>query len=117
MDPSQQVNAGYYRAEAWRIRREAATVKDAAIPSQLLQIAITYERLEASIEKQQVDAAHYQAAARRIRRAAATVKDEAIRSQLLEITTTYEQLAGGALKSNVKSRRAVPISRTWISSL
>src|ERR1700732_2994833 len=96
MDPSQQVNAGHYRAEARRIRREAATVKDAAIRSQLLQIAITYERLEASIEKQQVDAAHYQAAARRIRRA--VVKDEAIRSQLLEIATTYEQLAGGIEK-------------------
>jgi len=92
MDPSQQVNAGYYRAEARRIRREAATVKDAAIRSQLLQIATTYERLEASIEKHQVDAAHYQAAAQRIRRAAATVKDAAIRSRLLEIAATYEQL-------------------------
>src|ERR1700736_4547013 len=81
MDPSQQVNAGYYRAEARRIRREAATMKDAAIRSQLLQIATTYERLEASIEQQQVDVAHYQAAARRIRRAAATAKDAAIRSQ------------------------------------
>src|ERR1700724_3679349 len=48
MAPSQQVNAGYYRAEARRIRGEAATVKDAAIRSQLLQIATTYERLEAS---------------------------------------------------------------------
>ena len=93
MDPSQQVNAGYYRAEARRIRREAATVKDAAIRSQLLQIATTYERLEASIAKQQVDAVHYRAAAQRIRRAAATVKDEAIRNQLLEIATTYGQLA------------------------
>ena len=56
----------------------------------------------------QVNAAHYQAEARRIRREAATVKNEAIRSQLLEIATTYEQLAG-ASKSNVKSRRAMPI--------
>ncbi len=93
MDASQEVNAGHYRAEGRRIRREAATVKDAANRSQLLQIATTYERLEATIEKQQVDAAHYRAAARRIRRAAATVKDEAIRSQLLEIAATYEQLA------------------------
>jgi hypothetical protein len=93
MDPSQQVDAGHYRAEARRIRREAETVKDEAIRSQLLQIATTYERLEASIEKQQVDAGHYRTAARRIRREAATVKDEAIRSQLLEIATTYEQLA------------------------
>jgi hypothetical protein len=92
MDASQQVNAGHYRAEARRIRREAATVKDEAIRSQLLQIATTYERLEANIEQQQVDAAHYLAAARRIRRAAATVKDEAIRSQLLEFATAYEQL-------------------------
>jgi hypothetical protein len=92
MDPSQQVIAGHYRAEAQRVRREAATVKDEDIRSQLLQIATSYERLEASIEKQQVDAAHYRAAARRIRRAAATVKDAAIRSQLIEIATTYEQL-------------------------
>src|ERR1700730_9887283 len=33
MDLSQQVNAGHYRAEARRIRREAATVKDAAVPA------------------------------------------------------------------------------------
>ena len=57
---------------------------------------------------QQVNAGHYQAQALRIRREAASVKDEAIRSQLLEIATTYEQLAG-ASKSNVKSRRAMPI--------
>ena len=67
-------------------------MKDAAIRSQLLQIATTYERLEASIAKQQVDAVHYRAAAQRIRRAAATVTDAAIRSQLLQIATTYEQL-------------------------
>ena len=93
MDPLQQVNAGHYRAEALRIRREAATVKEAAIRSQLLQIATTYERLEATIEKQQVDAAHYRAVARRIRREAASTKDAAIRSQLLKIATTYETLA------------------------
>jgi len=52
MDPSQQVNAGYYRAEARRIRREAATVKDAAIRSQLLEIAATYEQLTESFQKQ-----------------------------------------------------------------
>jgi len=52
MDPSQQVNAGYYRAEARRIRREAATVKDEAIRSQLLDIATTYEQLAEGIEKQ-----------------------------------------------------------------
>jgi hypothetical protein len=51
MDPSQQVNAGYYRAEARRIRREAATVKDAAIRSQLLEIAATYEQLMEVISK------------------------------------------------------------------
>jgi hypothetical protein len=67
-------------------------VKDAAIRSQLLQIATTYERLEASIAKQQVSAGIYRAAARRIRREAATVKDAAIRSQLLQIATTHEQL-------------------------
>jgi hypothetical protein len=100
MDPSQQVNAGHYRAEALRIRREAAAVKDAAIRSQLLKIATTYERISANheqltwvIEKQQVDAAHYRAVARRIRREAASVKDAVIRSQLLEIATTYEKLA------------------------
>jgi hypothetical protein len=108
MDPSQQVNAGHYRAEARRIRREAATVKDEAIRSQLVEIATTYERLEASIAKQQVDAVHYRAAAQRIRRAAATVMDAAIRSQLLQIATTYEQLTE-SLQSNAKSRRAVPI--------
>jgi hypothetical protein len=32
MDASQQVNAEHYRAEARRIRREAAIVKDEAIP-------------------------------------------------------------------------------------
>ena len=52
MDPSQQVNAGYYRAEARRIRRTAATVKDEAIRSQLLEIATTYEQLAAGIGKQ-----------------------------------------------------------------
>ena len=93
MDPSQQVNAGYYRAEARRIRREAATVKDEAIRSQLLEIVTTYEQLAESFEKQQVNAAYYRADARRIRRAAVTVKDEAIGRQLLEIATTYEQLA------------------------
>jgi hypothetical protein len=52
MDPSQQVNAGHYRAEARRIRRAAATVKDEAIRSQLLDIATTYEQLAEGIEKQ-----------------------------------------------------------------
>ena len=52
MDPSQQVNAGHYRAEALRIRREAATVKEAAIRSQLLEIATTYEQLAESFKKQ-----------------------------------------------------------------
>jgi hypothetical protein len=100
MDPLQQVNAGHYRAEALRIRREAATVKEAAIRSQLLEIATTYERIAANYEqlkgiteKQQVDAAHYRAVARRIRREAASMKDAAIRSQLLKIATTYEKLA------------------------
>jgi predicted transposase YbfD/YdcC len=93
MESSQQVNAAHYRAEARRIRRQVATVKDEAIRSQLLEIVTTYEQLAKSIEKQQVDAAQYRAEARRIRRAAATVKDAAIRSQLLEIATTYEQLA------------------------
>ena len=100
MDSAQQVNAGHYRAQALRIRREAATVKDAAIRSQLLEIATTYERIAATheqlkgvTEKQQVDAAHYRVVARRVRREAASVKDAAIRSQLLEIATTYEQLA------------------------
>jgi len=41
-----------YRAVARRIRREAANVKDAAIRSQLLEIATTYEKLAESIEKQ-----------------------------------------------------------------
>jgi hypothetical protein len=45
MGPSQQANAGHHRAEVRRIRREAATVKDAAIRSQLLEIAATYEQL------------------------------------------------------------------------
>jgi hypothetical protein len=57
---------------------------------------------------QQVNAEHYRAVARRIRREAASVKDAAIRSQLLEIATTYEKLRR-ASKSNVKSRRAMPI--------
>ena len=52
MDPAQQVDAGHYRAQALRIWREAATVKDAAIRSQLLEIATTYEQLAESIEKQ-----------------------------------------------------------------
>jgi len=52
MASSHQVNAAHYQAEARRIRREAATVKDAAIGSQLLQIATTYERLTESIQKQ-----------------------------------------------------------------
>jgi Asp-tRNA(Asn)/Glu-tRNA(Gln) amidotransferase C subunit len=93
MESSQQVNAAHYRAEARRIRRQAATVKDEAIRSQLLEIATTYEQLAESFEKQQVNATYYRAEARRIRRDAATVKDAAIRSQLLEIATTYEQLA------------------------
>jgi replicative DNA helicase len=112
MDPSQQVNAGHYRAEARRIRREAATVKDEAVRSQLLQVATTYERLEVGIEKQKVDAAHYRAAARRIRRAAATVKDETIRSQLLEIATTYEQLAAGSEKATLSQAVPCRFSRT-----
>jgi hypothetical protein len=45
MDPLQQVNAEHYRAEALRIRREAASVKDAAIRSQPLEIATTYVKL------------------------------------------------------------------------
>jgi allophanate hydrolase subunit 1 len=93
MESSQQVNAAHYQAEARRIRREAAMVKDEAIRSQLLEIVTTYEQLAESFEKQQVDAARYRAEARRIRRDAATVKDAAIRSQLLEIATTYEKLA------------------------
>ena len=100
MDPLQQGNAGHYRAEALRIRREAATAKDGAIRSQLLEIVTTYERIAANYEqltgvseKQQVDAAHYRAVARRIRREAASVKDATIRSQLLEMATTYEKLA------------------------
>ena len=93
MESSYQVNAAHYLAEARRIRRAAATVKDEAIRSQLLEIVTTYEQLAESFEKQQVNAAYYRADARRIRRAAVTVKDEAIRSQLLEIATTYEQLA------------------------
>jgi hypothetical protein len=52
MDPPQQVNAEHYRAEARRIRREAATVKDVAICSQLLEIAATYEQLTESVQKQ-----------------------------------------------------------------
>ena len=51
MDPAQQVDAGHYRAQALRIRREAATVKDAAIRSQLLEIATTYERIAATHEQ------------------------------------------------------------------
>jgi hypothetical protein len=78
MESSQQVNAAHYRAEARRIRRQAATVKDEAIRSQLLEIVTTYEQLAESFEKQQVSAAYYRADARRIRRAAVTVKDEAI---------------------------------------
>jgi replicative DNA helicase len=93
MESSQQVNAAHYRAEARRIRRQAAIVKDEAIRSQLLEIVTTYEQLAESFEKQQVDAAYYRADARRIRCAAVTVKDEAIGRQLLEIATTYEQLA------------------------
>ena len=93
MESSQQVNGAHYRAEARRIRRQVATVKDEAIRSQLLEIVTTYEQLAESFEKQQVNAAYYRADARRIRRAAVTVKDEAIGRQLLEIATTYEQLA------------------------
>jgi hypothetical protein len=52
MESSQQVNAAHYRAEARRIRRQVATVKDEAIRSQLLEIATTYEQLAAGIEKQ-----------------------------------------------------------------
>jgi hypothetical protein len=51
MDSSHQVNAAHYQAEARRIRREAATVKDAAIRSQLLEIVTTYEQLAENIEK------------------------------------------------------------------
>jgi hypothetical protein len=98
MESSGQVNATHYRAEARRIRREAATVKDEAIRSQLLEIVATYEQLAESIEKQQVNAAYYRADARRIRRAAVTVKDEAIGRQLLEIAKTYEKLAASIEK-------------------
>ena len=52
MDPAQQVDAGHYRAQALRIRREAASVKDATIRSQLLEMATTYDKLAESIEKQ-----------------------------------------------------------------
>jgi hypothetical protein len=48
----QQVDAAQYRAEARRIRRAAATGKDAAIGRQILEIATTYEQLAESIEKQ-----------------------------------------------------------------
>jgi hypothetical protein len=80
MESSQQVNAAHYRAEARRIRRQVATVKDEAIRSQLLEIVTTYEQLAESFEKQQVNAAYYRADARRIRRAAVTVKGRGHRS-------------------------------------
>ena len=50
MESSQQVNAAHYRAEARRIRRQVATVKDEAIRSQLLEIVTTYEQLAESFE-------------------------------------------------------------------
>ena len=58
MDSSYQVNAAHYQAEARRIRRKAATVKDEAIRSQLLEIVTTYEQLAERIEKKPVDAAY-----------------------------------------------------------